>query len=94
MGEVYAGFDETLQRRVAMKAIRAEHRLDTVAKARFLREARILSQLDHPHVCRVYDFIEEEDTEWLVLELIEGKSLQVALRGGLTRRRCSRSPSR
>ena len=84
MGEVYAGFDETLQRRVAIKAIRAEHRLDAVAKARFLREARILSQLDHPHVCRVYDFIEEEDTEWLVLELIEGKSLQVALRGGLS----------
>ena len=85
MGEVYAGFDETLQRRVAIKAIRAEHRLDAVAKARFLREARILSQLDHPHVCRVYDFIEEDDAEWLVLELIEGKSLQVALRGGLTR---------
>jgi tetratricopeptide (TPR) repeat protein/tRNA A-37 threonylcarbamoyl transferase component Bud32 len=84
MGEVYAGFDETLQRRVAMKAIRAEQRLDAVAKARFLREARILSQLDHPHVCRVYDFIEDEDAEWLVLELIEGKSLQVALRGGLT----------
>ena len=83
MGEVYAGFDETLKRRVAMKAIRAEQRLDAVAKARFLREARILSQLDHPHVCRVYDFIEEDDTEWLVLELIEGKSLQVALRAGL-----------
>jgi len=83
MGEVYAGFDETLKRRVAMKAIRAEHRLDAIAKARFLREARILSQLDHPHVCRVYDFIEDDDTEWLVLELIEGKSLQVALHGGL-----------
>ena len=85
MGEVYAGFDETLKRRVAMKAIRAEHRLDAVAKARFLREARILSQLDHPHVCRVYDFIETEDTEWLVLELIEGKSLQVALSAGVPR---------
>ena len=85
MGEVYAGFDETLKRRVAMKAIRAEHRLDAVAKARFLREARILSQLDHPHVCRVYDFIETEDAEWLVLELIEGKSLQVALNAGVPR---------
>ena len=84
MGEVYAGFDETLQRRVALKAIRATHRLDAISKARFLREARILSQLDHPHVCRVYDFIEEPDAEWLVLELIEGKTLQVALRGGLS----------
>ena len=83
MGEVYAGFDETLKRRVALKAIRAEHRLSPGSKARFLREARILSQLDHPNICRVYDFIEGDDADWLVLELIEGKSLQTALRVGL-----------
>lgn len=51
MGEVDAGFDDTLERRVALKAIRVDHRLDAVAKARVLREVRILSQLDHPHVC-------------------------------------------
>jgi serine/threonine-protein kinase len=83
MGEVYAGFDDTLHRRVALKAIRAEHRLNDVAKARFLREARILSQLDHPGVCRVYDFIETEASDWLVLELIEGKTLQQALTIGI-----------
>ena len=60
MGEVYPGGDETLKRRGA-QAIRAEHRVDPDAKARFLREARILSQLDHPHICRVYDYIEAED---------------------------------
>ncbi|MDQ3171038.1 MAG: serine/threonine protein kinase [Acidobacteriota bacterium] len=79
MGEVYAGFDDTLHRRVALKAIRAEHRLSPEAKARFLREARILSQLDHPNVCRVYDFIETPNCDWLVLELIEGRTLQAAL---------------
>jgi serine/threonine-protein kinase len=83
MGEVYVGLDETLKRRVALKAIHLEHRLDSVSKARFLREARILSQLDHPNICRVYDFIEGDDRDWLVMELIEGKSLQVALRGPL-----------
>ena len=83
MGEVYVGLDETLKRRVALKAIRVEHRLDSVSKARFLREARILSQLDHPNICRVYDFIEGDDRDWLVMELIEGKSLQVALRDRL-----------
>ena len=83
MGEVYAGFDETLKRRVALKAIRAEHRLSAASKARFLREARILSRLDHPHICRVYDFIEGAEGDWLVLELIEGKTLQTALAGGL-----------
>jgi serine/threonine-protein kinase len=83
MGEVYAGMDETLRRRVALKAIRAEHRLSPDTKARFLREARILSQLDHPNICRVYDFIEGEDSDWLVLELIEGKSLQTAVAAGI-----------
>ena len=87
MGEVYAAFDETLERRVALKAIRADYRLDAVAKTRFLREARILSQLDHPHVCRVYDFVEDSGSDWLVLELIEGKTLDTALRGGLDRSR-------
>jgi serine/threonine-protein kinase len=83
MGEVYAGIDETLRRRVALKAIRAEHRLSPDSKARFLREARILSQLDHPNICRVYDFIEGDDSDWLVLELIEGKSLQTAIAAGI-----------
>jgi len=79
MGEVFAGPDETLKRRVALKAIRADHRLNPEAKARFLREARILSQLDHPHICRVFDYIEDADNDWLVLELIEGQSLKTAL---------------
>jgi tetratricopeptide (TPR) repeat protein/tRNA A-37 threonylcarbamoyl transferase component Bud32 len=83
MGEVYAGVDETLKRRVALKAIRAEHRLDPDAKARFLREARILSQLDHPNICRVYDYIEAEDRAWLVLELIEGETLEWGLSRGI-----------
>ena len=83
MGEVYAGVDETLRRRVALKAIRAERRLSPVSKAQFLREARVLSQLDHPHICRVYDFIEDADGEWLVMELVDGKTLQTALRAGL-----------
>jgi tRNA A-37 threonylcarbamoyl transferase component Bud32/tetratricopeptide (TPR) repeat protein len=83
MGEVYAGVDETLKRRVALKAIRAEHRLDPDAKARFLREARILSQLDHPNICRVYDYIEAEDRAWLVLELIEGETLEWGLTRGI-----------
>ena len=83
MGEVYAGFDDTLHRRVALKAIREDHRLSAPAKARFLREARILSQLDHPGICRVYDFIETPASDWLVLELIEGKTLDSALRHGV-----------
>ena len=84
MGEVYAAFDETLQRKVALKAIRAEHRLDRDAKARFLREARILSQLDHPNICRIHSYIEEPECDYLELELVEGRTLSAALGAGLT----------
>ena len=83
MGEVYEAFDETLKRRVALKAIRAEHQLHAESKARFLREARLLSQLDHPHVCRVHDFFEEGNAEWLVLELVDGNNLRNAMASGL-----------
>jgi serine/threonine-protein kinase len=86
MGDVYAAFDETLKRRVALKSIRPEYRLNAEAKTRFLREARLLSQLDHANVCRVHDYI-EEGGEWLVLELIEGKNLREAAAGGLDRPR-------
>src|SRR5262245_42754700 len=75
MGAVYVGFDEKLERRVALKAVH-EGRLDAEARARFLREARVLSQLNHPHICQIYDYLEGEERDFLVLELIEGESLK------------------
>ena len=72
MGEVYVGFDETLERKVALKAIQAKSRLNPQAKARFLREARVLSQLEHPSICQIHDYIEGEEIDFLVLEFIEG----------------------
>jgi serine/threonine protein kinase len=79
MGEVYAGVDETLKRRVALKVVHRSRQFDASARARFRREAQILSQLDHPNVCRVYDYIEDTDHDWLVLELIEGHRLERAV---------------
>jgi serine/threonine protein kinase len=94
MGEVYTGFDETLKRRVALKAILAEHRLSAHARIRFLREAQILSQLDHPQICRIFDYVEGPDADYLVLEFIEGRSLRASIRKGLdpsqSVRRCRR----
>ncbi|MFA6957795.1 MAG: protein kinase [Thermoanaerobaculia bacterium] len=75
MGEVYVGHDETLERRVALKTIRADRRLDSNAKARFLREARVLSQLHHPNICQIFDYIAGDEVDVLVLELIAGKNL-------------------
>jgi serine/threonine-protein kinase len=84
MGTVYLGYDGTLERQVALKAIRSEYRLRAKAKARFLHEARVLSQLDHPNICTVYDFVEGEENDFLVLELIDGRSLRSALKSGLS----------
>ncbi len=81
MGEVFAALDETLKRRVAVKIVRSDSRLDARAKARFLREAQILSNLDHPNICRVFNYVEGAERDWLVLELIEGRSLGSALDG-------------
>jgi tetratricopeptide (TPR) repeat protein/predicted Ser/Thr protein kinase len=84
MGAVYLGFDELLERRVALKVLRGELRMDAAAKTRFLREARILSQLKHPHVCVVHDYLEQPDADFIVLELVEGQHLRKALSGGLS----------
>jgi len=83
MGDVYVGIDDTLKRKVAVKAIRAKSRLDPQAKARFLREARVLSQLKHPNICQIHDYIEGETSDFLVLEFIDGKSLRQVIRKGL-----------
>ena len=79
MGEVFLGVQETIGREVAVKAIRADRRLDSVAKARFLREAHILAQLEHPNICRLYDYIETDEQDLIVLELIRGRSLSELL---------------
>ncbi len=84
MGEIYLGYDEKLERNVAIKAIRAEKRLDPQAKIRFMREAKALSKLEHPHICRIYDFLEGESHDFLIMELISGKSLDKMQ--GLTRK--------
>ncbi len=79
MGQVYSGFDEKLERRVAVKTIPSHRRLKPETEARFLREARLLSRLEHPNICRVYDLVEGEDSDFLVLEYIEGQNLRQVL---------------
>ena len=78
MGDVYAAYDENLKRKVAVKAISPGRGLTPIAKARFLREAQLLSQLDHPGICRIYDYLEIDGSDFLILELIEGQTLREA----------------
>jgi serine/threonine protein kinase/Tfp pilus assembly protein PilF len=80
MGDLYVGFDEKLNRKVALKSIQPDNRLLADAKTRFLREARILSQLAHPNICQIFDYIEGESADFLVLELIPGQNLSDVMR--------------
>jgi serine/threonine-protein kinase len=82
MGSVFRGWDERLERPVALKVI-LPNKLVDAAHARFLREARLLSKLDHPNICRIYDVIEDEGGSYLVLELIEGRTLRAAVAEGI-----------
>ena len=75
MGALYLAEDATLGRRVAIKVI--SHRIigDANSTARFLREARTLATVEHPHVVRVYSFGEVNGTPYLVMEYVEGETL-------------------
>lgn len=82
MGDVFAGRDERLDREVAVKAIRPEH-VTAEVRDRLVREARLLSALDHENICRIYELIEQEEETYLVLELIRGRDLREMLDDGL-----------
>jgi len=76
MGVVYLAEDTVLGRRVAIKTLRARGRTNQHFRARFLREARAVSALSHPHIAHIYDYGETEDDEpYIVMELIKGATL-------------------
>ncbi len=75
MGEVYRANDSRLSREVAVKVLPSHVSPTPEARQRFEREARTVSQLSHPHVCALYDVGREGDTEYLVMELLEGETL-------------------
>jgi tetratricopeptide (TPR) repeat protein len=83
MGEVWEGVDERLDRRVAVKAIRGRWQGDDQVRRRFAREARLLSRLEHPNICRLYELLECEDASYLVMELVRGRTLRQAMEAGL-----------
>lgn len=83
MGKVWEGIDERLGRRVAVKAIRHDRHAGTTARARFVREACILSQLEHVNICRLYEFVEGEGHDLLVMERVVGRTLKQAIADGL-----------
>jgi serine/threonine protein kinase len=75
MGEVHRARDTRLGREVAIKVLPQHLSANPALRARFEREARTISQLDHPHICTLYDVGHQDGTDYLVMELLEGQSL-------------------
>jgi len=82
MGEVYRAIDTRLGRTVAIKVLSSNLGSSPELRQRFEREARTISQLSHPHICALYDIGREGDTDFLVMEYLEGETLADKLSRG------------
>jgi len=82
MGEVYRAHDTKLQRAVAIKVLPDSFAHDADRRSRFEDEARVLAALNHPHIGAIYGVEESEDVVALVLELVDGVTLDERLAAG------------
>src|SRR5687767_6623971 len=82
MGEVYRARDTRLGRDVAIKVLPPHMSTNPEVRARFEREARAVSSLNHPHICTLHDVGRAGETDYLVMELIEGETLAQRLARG------------
>jgi len=80
MGVVYQGWDERLNRGVAVKTLKPELAREPAFCERFVREARAVASLSHPNVTQIYYIGEEEGRPFFAMEFLEGKPLDALLR--------------
>ena len=82
MGEVYRARDTKLGREIALKLLPSAFTTDLDRVARFKREAQLLASLNHPHIGAIYGLDEANGTQFLVLELVDGESLDKRIARG------------
>jgi len=82
MGEVYRARDTRLERSVAIKVLPANLISDPNLRQRLEREAKAVSKLSHPHICTLYDIGHQDGVDFLVMELVEGDTLEQRLTKG------------
>src|ERR1700728_3300528 len=82
MGEVYRARDTRLDRTVAVKILPTHLSDNPEAKQRFEREARTISSLNHPHICTLHDVGSQDGTSYLVMEYVQGETLEARLQKG------------
>jgi Tol biopolymer transport system component len=81
MGEVYEAADTRPNRRVALKILPAALVADPERRRRFIQEAQLASALQHPNIVTIFDIGSANGTEYLAMELVRGRTLDVAIRG-------------
>jgi Tol biopolymer transport system component/tRNA A-37 threonylcarbamoyl transferase component Bud32 len=82
MGEVYRALDTRLDREVAIKVLPERLASDPSLKQRLEREARAVSKLSHPHICTLHDIGHQDGVDFLVMEYLEGETLEQRLSRG------------
>jgi len=82
MGMVYRGYDEVLEREVAIKTLIAEATLDEESRRRFEIEAKAAARLQHPNIVTVYELGEDRGVPFIAMELLAGTDLEALMRSG------------
>lgn len=82
MGEVYRANDTRLDRTIAVKVLPASLSSDPSLKQRLEREAKAVSKLSHPHICTLHDIGHQDGVDFLVMEFLEGETLEHRLEKG------------
>ena len=82
MGEVYQAHDTRLERTVAIKVLPSNLSADPNLRQRLEREAKAVSKLSHPHICTLHDIGHQDGVDFLVMEFIEGETLEQRLLKG------------
>ena len=75
MGDIYKAQDARLNRTVAIKVLTNASAGDSDRRRRFIQEAQAASGLNHPNIITIYDIVSEDDSEYMVMELVSGKTL-------------------